>query len=171
MSGWRLARKPGPGYDALREDEAVAMHHRTVLDLVGRSEPAQLPPHTAVREAVRLMAKRQIGAVLVTEKGGLAGIFTERDMVNRVVAVGRDPDTTLLGEVMTPNPRTIESAAPALAALRIMQNGQFRHLPVMRDGRLAGVLSMRDFASAEFAEMEREHEFERAIAEGGRAAR
>ncbi len=147
------------------------MRRRTVLDLIGRQELAELPPDAAVRDAVRLMAERRIGAVLVTEGGGLAGIFTERDMVNRVVAVGRDPDATLLGEVMTPNPRTIDSGAPALEALRIMQNGQFRHLPVMRGGRLAGMLSLRDFAGAEFAEMEREHEFERAIAEGGRAGR
>ena len=147
----------------------VAMRPRTVSDLIGRKELAQLPPHAAVREAVRLMASRHIGAVLVMEAGGIAGIFTERDMVNRVAAVGRDPDRTELAEVMTPNPRTIDSAAPALVALRVMQNGQFRHLPVLDNGRLIGVLSMRDFMSSEYAEIEREHEFELAIAEGGRA--
>lgn len=143
---------------------------RTVSDLIGQQELAQLPPHAAVREAVRLMAERRIGAILVMEAGGLAGIFTERDIVNRVVAAGRDPDGTELAEVMTPNPRTIESAAPALTALRVMQNGQFRHLPVMRNGRLSGILSLRDFASSEYAAIEREHEFEMAIAEGGSKA-
>ena len=86
------------------------------------------------------MAARHIGAVLVMAEGRLVGIFTERDMVNRVAAVGRDPDATKLDEVMTAAPRTIEQAAPALAALRVMQNGQFRHLPVMRDGRLVAEL-------------------------------
>ena len=116
------------------------------------------------------MAGRHIGAVLVTEGGRLTGIFTERDMVNRVIAAGRDPDGTVLAEVMTGNPRTVEGDTPAVAALRVMQNGQFRHLPVMRDGYLTGILSLRDFGSSEYAEMEREHEFEQAIAEGGRAA-
>ena len=152
---------------------------------------AQLPPDAAEREAARerillydtrvkdaiqdlreqfSLAGRHIGAVLVTEGGRLTGIFTERDMVNRVIAAGRDPDGTVLAEVMTGNPRTVEGDTPAVAALRVMQNGQFRHLPVMRDGYLTGILSLRDFGSSEYAEMEREHEFEQAIAEGGRAA-
>jgi len=146
------------------------MRHRNVSDLIGQQELAQLPPHAAVRDAVQLMAGRHIGAILVTEDGRLTGIFTERDVVNRVLAAGRDPDGTVLSEVMTGNPRTVEGHTPAVMALRVMQNGQFRHLPVMRDGHLTGILSLRDFGSSEYAEMEREHEFEQAIAEGGRAA-
>lgn len=148
----------------------MAMRRRTVSDLIGGRELARLPPAAAVRQAVELMALRRIGAVLVVESGRLAGIFTERDMVNRVAAAGRDPDRTPLAEVMTPDPVTIEWRDAAMTALRLMQEGRFRHLPVTRGGEVAGILSMRDFASAEVAEMEREVEFELAIAEGGLAA-
>jgi CBS domain-containing protein len=127
----------------------------------------QLAPEASVRESVRLMAERHIGAVVVMKEGRLAGIFTERDMLNRVAAEGRNPDTTLLSDVMTRDPRTIEDSARSIEALRAMQNGGFRHLPVTRRGKLAGILSLRDFASVELAEIEREGDFERAIAEGG----
>ena len=144
------------------------MRHRTVSDLVGTQVLVQLPPGAAVREAVRLMAERHIGAVLVTESGRLVGIFTERDMVNRVAAEGCNLDATTLDSVMTKNPRTVEADSPALSALRLMQLGHFRHLPVTRKGRLSGIVSLRDFAGNELAEVEREGDLGRAFAEGGR---
>jgi len=146
------------------------MRQRTVSELVRHQVLLQLPPEASVREAVRLMAERRVGAVLVTRSGRLAGIFTERDMMNRVAAEGRDPDRTRLADVMTPDPRTIEDNVRTIEALRAMQAGGFRHLPVTHAGALAGILSLRDFASVEIAEIEREGDFERAIAEGGRTA-
>ncbi|HLF59387.1 MAG TPA: CBS domain-containing protein [Alphaproteobacteria bacterium] len=143
------------------------MKYRTVSELVRDQVLAQLSPEASVRAAVRLMAARGVGAVVVTNEGRLAGIFTERDMLNRVAAEGRDPDSTKLCDVMTRNPRTIEDNARTIEALRAMQRGGFRHLPVTRRGKLAGILSLRDFASVELAEIEREGDFERAIAEGG----
>jgi CBS domain-containing protein len=164
-----ILAESGP-FAALDRHEALpAMkHHRTVAELVRDQAVVQLPPESTVREAARLMAARRIGAILVTRSGRLAGIFTERDMVNRVAAEGRDPDTTRLAEVMTPDPRTVESDARTVEALRLMQIGGFRHLPVMRRGKLEGILSLRDFASMELAELERQGDLERAIAEGGR---
>jgi len=146
------------------------MKHRTVSDLVGDQDLVQLPPEAMVREAVRLMAERRVGAVLVTQGGRLVGIFTERDMLNRVVAEGRDPDATALAAVMTSDPRTVEADTPALAALRVMRSGYFRHLPVTRHGRLSGIVSLRDFAGKELEEVEREGALGRAFAEGGREA-
>lgn len=144
------------------------MRHRTVSELVRDQVVVQLPPEATVRQAARLMAGHRVGAILVTEAGRLVGIFTERDVVGRVTAEGHDPDATALADVMTPNPRTIEADAHTTDALRLMQIGGFRHLPVMRRAKIVGVLSLRDFASGELAELERQGEIERAIAEGGR---
>lgn len=143
------------------------MKHRTVSELVRNQVVVALPPDATVREAVKLMAERRIGAILVTESGRLSGIFTERDMVSRVAAPGKDPDRTALAAVMTQRPYTISADAPTVDALRIMLAGGFRHLPVMRNSRLVGVLSLRDFASADLVEAERADDLGRAVAEGG----
>ncbi len=144
------------------------MKHRSVSELVRDQVLVELPPEAKAREAARLMADRRVGAVLVTHGGRLVGIFTERDMVARVVALGLDPDQADLSDVMTRNPRTVEHSAPTVEALRAMQRGGFRHLPVTKAGRIAGILSLRDFASSDLLEIERAQDLERAIAEGGR---
>jgi CBS domain-containing protein len=78
------------------------------------------------------------------EGARLAGIFTERDALFRVLAEGRDAATTTLGEVMTRDPRTISPDRPFGHALHIMYEGGFRHVPVVRDERVVGVVSARD---------------------------
>jgi CBS domain-containing protein len=93
---------------------------------------------------VELMAKRRIGAVPIVDKGRLVGIFTERDVVLRIVAAGRDPNKTTLAKVMTPDPDTLEPGDSVRAALDLMQAGHFRHLPVVDGGRLIGIVSIRD---------------------------
>lgn len=97
-----------------------------------------------VREAVQLMAKRRIGAVMVVEDDKLLGIFTERDAMVRIVAESRDPDKTTIGEVMTPNPETIKASDSVVLALDMMSKRGFRHLPVMEGGQLYGIVSIRD---------------------------
>ena len=146
------------------------MKHRSVSEMVRDQVVIALPPDVTAREAARVMANRRIGAVLITQDGLLLGIFTERDMVARVVALGLDPDKTELSAVMTPKPRTIDQGASTAEALRTMQQGGFRHLPVTKRGRIAGILSLRDFASSDLLEIERAQDLERAIAEGGRPA-
>lgn len=143
------------------------MKHRTVSEFVRDQVVAELPPSATVREAVKVMADRHIGAVMVTETGHLSGIFTERDMVSRVAAPGKDPDRTTLAAVMTGHPQTIAADASTIDALRVMQAGGFRHLPVVHHGRLVGVLSLRDFAGTDLIEIERASDIERAVAEGG----
>ena len=97
-----------------------------------------------VREAARLMKERHVGAVMIVEDGKLAGIFTERDVLFRVVAEDRDARTTSLADVMTRNPRTVHPDKPFPDALHLMYEGGFRHVPVVEDGRPVGVISARD---------------------------
>jgi len=100
-------------------------------------------PATSVREASELMVKKQVGAVLVVEKGRLLGIFSERDAVFRVIARGLDPLATPLSKVMTPDPKTIKPNNTFGYAMTLMHEGGFRHLPVIDDGKPVGIVSAR----------------------------
>jgi CBS domain-containing protein len=124
---------------------AELLHKRTpVLHIVSPQQP--------VIDAVTLMAARRVGAVLVVEAGRLVGIFSERDLLRRVVAVGRPAEKTQLGEVMTPEPVT---AGPgderALAMLKMDQIG-CRHLPIVLHGAVVDMLSIRDLVFGELEE-------------------
>jgi len=101
-------------------------------------------PEELVWTAAKLMASRQAGAVMVVEEGHLVGIFTERDIVFRVVAVGLDGYATRIADVMTRAPVTIDPEQPFGVALLIMQEGGFRHLPVVTGGELVGIVSSRN---------------------------
>jgi CBS domain-containing protein len=101
-------------------------------------------PDTRVSETAKLMAKRKVGAVMVVEHGNLVGIFTERDMLVRVVAQDRDARATLLAEVMTPSPQTIDPDKSFGYALLMMQENGFRHVPVVESGRVIGIVSVRN---------------------------
>jgi CBS domain-containing protein len=107
-------------------------------------DPVTLARDIKVREAVQLMAKRRIGAVMVVEDGKLLGIFTERDAMVRIVAESRDPDATTLGEAMTADPQTIQASDSVVMALEMMNQRGFRHLPVVEGDRLVGIVSIRD---------------------------
>jgi CBS domain-containing protein len=101
-------------------------------------------PGWSVRSAAERMTERNIGAVAVVEKGTLAGIFSERDIMSRVVAKGLNPDSTEVSDVMS---RELIVAAPSEdvdAAIQKMHSIGSRHLPVVDDGRLVGMLSIRD---------------------------
>lgn len=102
------------------------------------------PPTATVREAARVMAERSIGAVPVVEGRKLIGIFTERDIVAKVIALGRDVDRTRLEDVMTRRPETVSTHCPLEEVLEVMITGGFRHLPVMSGGEVVGVVSIRD---------------------------
>jgi CBS domain-containing protein len=117
---------------------------RIIPDVVQDQELATLSPDDTVADAAALMAERRLGAVMVVERGRLAGIFTERDMVSRVVAGGRDPGATALAQVMTPDPDTLAPEDFAREALQRMAAKGYRHLPVVEDGRPVGMVSVRD---------------------------
>lgn len=146
------------------------MKRRSVGDMMAQGAVqgalCQVAPDTTVKDAIAVMAREHVGSALIMRDGRLAGIFTERDAVSRVLAQGRDPKTTPLSAVMTGKPQTIHPRATALEALRVLRDGGFRHLPVVEGDRLVGVVSLRDFVGAELAEMEQERDFEAAIAEG-----
>jgi CBS domain-containing protein len=129
------------------------MQRRIVPDLVKNQSLASLPPGASVRDAAKVMAERHIGAVLIAVDGQLQGIFTERDVLTRVVTPGLDPDDTALGGVMTPNPDTVAPDDTALSALQRMSGRGYRHLPVVKDGRLIGIVSIRDLYAAVNSEL------------------
>ena len=142
------------------------MNRRSVSDIASSGRIVQLSASATVRDASRLMAREKVGAVLVTDGDRLEGIFTERDALGRVLAKQLDPEQTRLGQVMTSNPTTIAPGASAIDALRLMRDGGFRHLPIVDQGAISGVISLRDFFGAELSEVEREQDFQAAIAEG-----
>ncbi len=121
------------------------MQRKIVPDVVRDQKITLLPPTATVMDAVRLMAHKHVGAVVVGLDGRAEGIFTERDLLMRVVARGLDPDSTPITRVMTPDPETVAPDQPAIDALNRMHARGFRHLPVVgADGRVIGIVSIRD---------------------------
>jgi CBS domain-containing protein len=101
------------------------------------------------------MRDRRVGAVLVIDGDRrLVGIFTGRDAVCRVLAEGMDAGTTRLEQVMTPSPDTMPPGRTAIDALRLMQDGGYRHLPVVKQGKVVGVVSRGDFRGLEEARLD-----------------
>lgn len=142
------------------------MARRIIPDVVKGQKLLELAPTVTVRDAARQMADRRVGAALVVDGDQLVGIFTERDMMVRIVARGRDPDRTAVGEVMTSDPRTITPESSAVDALRLMHENGYRHLPVADlEGGIVGIVSIRDFAGAEFGQIEAEERYKESLME------
>ena len=120
------------------------MPYRSIRAIIADQDVISAPGAMTVQEAARLMKEKHVGALMIVEDGKLAGIFTERDVVFRVVAEDRDARTTRLADVMTRNPQTIHPDKPFPDALHLMYEGGFRHVPVVEDGRPVGVISARD---------------------------
>jgi CBS domain-containing protein len=130
---------------------------RKISDIVRDRKPITLPPHATVRDACRHMRERRVGAVLVTEGDHrLLGIFTGRDAVHRVMAEGKSAVRTKLGDVMTPNPDTMPPEKTAIEALRVMEDGRYRHLPVVEGDKVVGIVSRFDFAGIELDRLDEE---------------
>jgi CBS domain-containing protein len=120
------------------------MFSQRVGRVMEREKMLTAQPGTTVIEAVKRMASQRVGAVLVVENEALAGIFTERDAVFRVMAQGRDAQATLLAEVMTPSPLSVDPDKTFGFALHLMHEHGLRHMPVVQDGRPVGIVSARD---------------------------
>ncbi len=123
-------------------------------------------PRETVTQVARRMAERNVGAILVTEEGNLRGIFSERDLMRRVVLGGRDPATTPVAEVMSTDVVTIDDHATLEDAMARMHDHACRHLPVLRGGQLVGFLSMRDLMDYELARKTEELQHMRAYIHG-----
>jgi CBS domain-containing protein len=109
-----------------------------------------------VLEAARYMMEHNVGAVPVLRNGELVGILSERDIMNRVVAVGRTPGTTAVSEVMTANPRAVAADESIEECLFVMREFGFRHLPIVDGKDLKGLVSLRDVLMHHAAELERQ---------------
>lgn len=115
-----------------------------ICDLIKDQDTYQAELGHSVLETVRAMVERNIGAVPVIHNGKLVGIFSERDLMRRVVAECRDASTTCMAEVMTDDPLTIDTNEDLENCLALMRRHGFRHLPVCQDGQLVGMVSLRD---------------------------
>jgi len=115
-----------------------------ICDLIKNQETYQAEMGHTVLETVRAMVELNIGAVPVVHNGRLVGIFSERDLMKRVVAEGRDPRSTCLAEVMTENPLTVSMNEELETCIALMRQHGFRHLPVCHEGQLVGIISLRD---------------------------
>lgn len=132
------------------------MPNRTIRDIIAHQKVLSAAPDCTVREAAQRMAEAKVGAMLILDGERLAGIFTERDLLNRVVAKKLDPDSTPLARVMTADPRTIGADKSLAHALVMMDDGGYRHVPVVEDGRPVGMVSARDALGRELIEYESE---------------
>lgn len=120
------------------------MFELRVRKVMERKKLLVAPPETSVSKAAQLMAKKNVGAVMVVRDGMLIGIFTERDALTRVIAKGRDPRGTLLEEVMTSDPQTVSPDESFGRALLMMYESGFRHVPVLEGGMPIGIVSSRN---------------------------
>lgn len=144
------------------------MFDQPIRSIMEQKKFLTAPPQTTVSHAARLMAGKNVGAVMIVENERLVGIFTERDVVFRVIARGLDAKTTLLADVMTAAPKTLTPGKSYGHALLLMQENGFRHLPVVENGRPVGIISSRNAMDPdleEFVSDERRREHYRIAAE------
>jgi CBS domain-containing protein len=125
---------------------------KTVKAIMASRETVTVGPQTPVLEAARVMASSRIGAVPVVSGDRLAGIFTERDILVRVVAAGLDPAATPVETVMSTQLVIADVGETYAVCLQRMQQARVRHLIVLEGGRLAGILSLRDLMAVDLDE-------------------
>ena len=128
------------------------MYSVRVKYVMEKSKRLVAPPQTTVTKAAQLMAKKNVGALMVVVDGKLVGIFTERDVVTRVVAVGLDPAATTIATVMTPDPISVTPDEVFGRALLLMHDHSFRHVPVVENGEPVGIVSSRKALDPEMEE-------------------
>ena len=120
------------------------MFSQRVKHVMEKKKLLTAPPETTVSKAAKLMANKNVGAVMVVENERLVGIFTERDAVFRVIAKGLDAQTTKLAQVMTNAPQTVDPEKSFGYALLMMYENGFRHVPVIENGKPIGIVSSRN---------------------------
>lgn len=120
------------------------MFDQPIKTLMERRKFLIASPENTVSHAAKLMASKNAGAVLIIDDDHLVGIFTERDVVFRVVAKGLDAKNTPLSAVMTASPKTLDPTTPYGRAMVLMQENGFRHVPVIEGGHAIGIISSRN---------------------------
>lgn len=140
-----------------------------VIESLMKTEMVTAESDETIAHAAWSMANNGVGALLILEEGRLAGILSERDVVARVIAEGRDPTATRVAEVATPNPVTVDVGTHVRECAELLRAEGVRHLPVLRDGRAVGILSTRDFLAYVTEGLERlvdRSRYTEALAEG-----
>jgi CBS domain-containing protein len=127
-----------------------------VYDLINTQDTHRADASQSVLEVAQAMVERNIGAVPVLRDGHLVGIFSERDLMKRVVVEGRDPRTTLVEEVMTDDPLTVSPEESLETCMLLMRRHGFRHLPVCEGKELRGIVSLRDILLHDLNEKDHE---------------
>ncbi len=124
---------------------------------LARRPPISIAPTATARAVAVLLLEQRVGAaVVLDERGTLVGVISERDIVNRVVAVNLDPDTTAVADIMTKPVRTVRASDTSETALQTMMHGHFRHLPVVDEaGVVVGMLSVRHLLREQVGELSR----------------
>lgn len=122
---------------------------KTVAELL-RIKPARVVsvnPDQSVLEAIKVLAAQDVGAAIVIEGGRLAGIFSERDYTRKVILKGRSSDATRVQEIMTSNVIVVTPRTRTRECMQLMSEKGIRHLPVVDEGRVVGMVSIRDIVS------------------------
>ncbi|HEX8782294.1 MAG TPA: CBS domain-containing protein [Steroidobacteraceae bacterium] len=130
---------------------------RQLLDKKGR-QIFSIAPGAAVLEAIRLMAERHVGALLVMEGETLGGILSERDYARKVILMGRSSADTPVRDIMTVAVVTVQPETPVEKCMQVMTERRVRHLPVIEAGRVVGMVSIGDLVKAVIAEQQQQIE-------------
>lgn len=142
----------------------------TTIETLMVTDMISASPGESVRTVADRMAANRIGAVLVLDGERLQGIFSERDLLTRVIGAQRDLSTTRVGDVATRDVVTIDADQPVRSVVDTFRARRFRHLPVVRDGRPVGILSTRDFLAVVVDGLERfveQSRYDQTLAAGG----
>jgi len=122
---------------------------KSVAELL-KSKPTRVisvRPEQSVLEAIKVLASEDIGAAIVMSGARIAGIFSERDYTRKIVLKGRSSDTTKVEEIMTANVIVVSPRTKARECMQLMTDKNIRHLPVVDEGRVVGMVSIRDIVS------------------------
>jgi len=133
-----------------------------IVDLVKDRDVYSVEASGTVLETAKFMAEHNIGAVAVVRGNELVGIFSERDLMKRVIAAGHNPANTLVEDVMTADPMVVSPQERITDCMRIMKERSFRHLPICDGRKLKGLLSLRDLLLHDLGEKDGEIETMRA---------
>ena len=125
---------------------------RDVLTAKRNNDTYSIAPSATVWDAIKLMTEKGVGALLVTEGEALVGIISERDYLKKVALKGRASQTTAVNEIMTANPFTISSDQDLEACMQLMTEKRIRHLPVVENGKLLAMISIRDLLESTMEE-------------------
>ena len=117
------------------------------LALLGPKKPIAVTPKTTVADAIKIMSERSVGCILVAEGDRLLGVFTERDVLRKVAHRSGEVWQTPLCDFMTHDPESLSADAPIGFAVNLMAVGGYRHVPIVENGKLAGIISVRDVMS------------------------